>query len=137
MSTKAEKTLLLTRDDVARLLTLPELIEALRAAYCLRANHELVIRPQRAMAKYGEESTTVIFPGVLPDCERYTVKVNAKTAGNVARGSSIPARGDSADQSHRWLERGHPRVGPAHRHAHGGCRGGRRRCARAQGGAHA
>ncbi len=86
MSTKAEKTLLLTRDDVARLLTLPELIEALRAAYCLRANHELVIRPQRAMAKYGGESTTVIFPGVLPDCERYTVKVNAKTDGNVARG---------------------------------------------------
>jgi thiol:disulfide interchange protein DsbD len=86
MSTKTEKTLLLTRDDVARLLTLPDLIEALREAYCLRANHELVIRPQRAMAKYGEESTTVIFPGVLPDCERYTVKVNAKTAGNVARG---------------------------------------------------
>jgi ornithine cyclodeaminase/alanine dehydrogenase-like protein (mu-crystallin family) len=86
MSTKTEKTLLLTRDDVARLLTLPELIEALREAYRLRANHELIIRPQRAVARYGEESTTVTFPGVLPDCERYTVKVNAKTAGNVARG---------------------------------------------------
>jgi alanine dehydrogenase len=86
MSTKAEKTLLLTRDDVARLLTLPELIEAMREAYCLRANHELVIRPQRAVTRHGEDSTTVTFPGVLPDCERYTVKVNAKTAGNVARG---------------------------------------------------
>ena len=86
MSTKIQKTLLLTRDDVARLLTLPELIEALRDAYCLRADHDIVVRPQRAMASYGEESMTVIFPGVLPDCERYTVKVNSKTAGNVARG---------------------------------------------------
>jgi ornithine cyclodeaminase len=86
MATKTEKTLLLTREDVARLLTLPELIEALREAYCLRADHELIVRPQRSMARQGEDSTTVIFPGVLPDCDRYTVKVNAKTAGNVARG---------------------------------------------------
>src|SRR5258708_9985829 len=86
MSIKTEKTLVLTRDDVGRLLTLPELIEALRDAYRLRANHELIVRPQRAVAKYGEESTTITFPGLLPECERYTVKVNAKTDGNVARG---------------------------------------------------
>ncbi len=86
MSNPKEKTLLLTRDDVARLLTLPELIEELRKAYRLRAEGDVATRPQRAMARHGEDSTTVIFPGMLPGCDRYTVKVNAKTADNVARG---------------------------------------------------
>ncbi len=86
MSTPREKTLLLTREDVARLLTLPELIEELRNAYRLRSEAGVAIRPQRAMARHGEDSTTVIFPGMLPGCDRYTVKVNAKTAGNVAQG---------------------------------------------------
>lgn len=86
MSPKAEKTLLLTRDDVSRLLSLPELIEELRDAYRLRAQHEHPVRPQRAIARHGEDSTTVIFPGVMPGSDRYTVKVNSKTADNVARG---------------------------------------------------
>lgn len=86
MATKTEKTLLLTRDDVSRLLSLPELIEELRGAYRLHAQHDNPIRPQRAIARHGEDATTVIFPGVLPGCDHYTVKVNAKTADNVARG---------------------------------------------------
>lgn len=86
MATPKEKTLLLTREDVARLLTLPDLIEELRKAYCLRSETAEAVRPQRAISRHGEDSTTVIFPGMLPACDRYTVKVNAKTAGNVERG---------------------------------------------------
>src|SRR5271156_412396 len=86
MTNKAEKTLLLTREDVARLLTLPELIDALREAHKLRATVEVPAHSQRAVVRHGDSSTTVVFPGVLPNCDRYTVKVNAKTDGNVARG---------------------------------------------------
>ena len=86
MNIKSEKTLLLTRDDVARLLTLPELIDTMREAYRVRATQPDAVRPQRVISKYGDDSTSVIFPGVLPECERYTVKVNAKTSCNVARG---------------------------------------------------
>lgn len=86
MTNKVEKTLLITRDDVARLLTLPDLIESLREAHKLRATVEVPVHSQRAVVRHGDSSTTIVFPGVLPNCDRYTVKVNAKTDGNVARG---------------------------------------------------
>ena len=45
MANPKEKTLLLTREDVARLLTLPELIEELRNAYRLRSEAGETVRP--------------------------------------------------------------------------------------------
>jgi alanine dehydrogenase len=82
---KPQRTLALSRGDVAALLRMDELVDAIRAAYI---THLLdpASPPQKAAAALGDGSTTVVFPGVLTDADSYTVKVNAKFPGNVAAG---------------------------------------------------
>ncbi len=84
-------TLLLSRADVARHLSLRALASAIGDGYIRHSTEppegSVVPRPQRARAQIGDgQSVVVNFPGVLAGYDAYTVKVNAKTAANPAAG---------------------------------------------------
>lgn len=78
-------TLVLNRREIAGLLSMGELIDAIRDAYVARAV-EPDVAPQRAVARWDQTSAVVSFPGALPGYATVTVKVNAKTPTNVGRG---------------------------------------------------
>jgi ornithine cyclodeaminase len=84
------QTLLLSRNEVARLLPLGELAAAIGDAYIRHSTgprDQLPARPQRARAQLDEARSVVVnFPGVLDGYDCYTVKVNAKTLSNPAAG---------------------------------------------------
>lgn len=76
-------TLLLSRADVARHLSMPALAAAIGDAYIRHSTEPLEPRPQRARANIAAGASVVVnFPGVLSGYDCYTVKVNAKTAAN-------------------------------------------------------
>ena len=84
-------TLVLSRNDVARCLPLRALASAIGDAYIRHSTgsdeEAAVPRPQRARAQIGAgQSLVVNFPGMLSGYDAYTVKVNAKTDGNLAAG---------------------------------------------------
>jgi ornithine cyclodeaminase len=87
------RTLLLSRSEVARHLPLSELAAAIGDAYIRHSTGTLeapLPRPQRARAQIDEDASVVLnFPGVLDGYECYTVKVNAKTLSNPAAGRPI------------------------------------------------
>lgn len=79
----SDRTLLLSRNDVARFLPLRALASAIGHAYIRHSTEPLVPRPQRARAVVDEGTSVVVnFPGVLSGYDAYTVKVNAKTEAN-------------------------------------------------------
>lgn len=82
--TKTE-TLLLGRDQIASLLTMPELIEGLKDAYVSYAR-ERGVRPQRCVARVEESSVVVNVPGSLAGASAFTVKVNVKVPSNRSLG---------------------------------------------------
>src|SRR5262245_46558987 len=86
----SEKTLVLSRSDVARHLPLRALASAIGDAYIRHSTDTpewIGPRPQRARAQIDDGRTVVInFPGALAGYDCYTVKVNAKTQSNPARG---------------------------------------------------
>ncbi|MDB4966754.1 MAG: Ornithine cyclodeaminase [Myxococcales bacterium] len=89
----SERTLLLSRSDVARFLPLRALASAIGDAYIRHSTDAPddgpAPRPQRARAQLGEGTSVVInFPGVLSGYDAYTVKVNAKTEAN--RDAGLP-----------------------------------------------
>jgi ornithine cyclodeaminase/alanine dehydrogenase-like protein (mu-crystallin family) len=80
-------TLLLSRAEVARHLSMPALASAVGDAYIRHSTEPMAPAPQRARAHIADGVSVVVnFPGVLSGYECYTVKVNAKTTGNPALG---------------------------------------------------
>jgi alanine dehydrogenase len=69
-------TLILTRSDVASLLDIDEMLEALRSGFLAQTDETAGLRVRAELP--GAGSATVLLPGLLPGIPAYTVKVNAK-----------------------------------------------------------
>jgi ornithine cyclodeaminase/alanine dehydrogenase-like protein (mu-crystallin family) len=75
-------TLLLTRSEIEKLLDIPALIPALREGF-KHYSLSRSIPAQRARSPLPKEgtSTTLLYPGLLPNIPAYSVKVQAKFPG--------------------------------------------------------
>jgi ornithine cyclodeaminase/alanine dehydrogenase-like protein (mu-crystallin family) len=75
-------TLLLTRSEIEKLLDVPALIPALKEGF-KHYSLNRTIPAQRGRSPLPKEgtSTTLLYPGLLPDIPAYSVKVHAKFPG--------------------------------------------------------
>lgn len=78
------KTLFIKNLDVPHLLSMPELISALKQAYIAYSTSS--IKTQKTIHRIEDTSVVITSPGWLPDSPYITVKVNAKSPNNAALG---------------------------------------------------
>ena len=79
------KTLVISRQEISHLLSMPELIQGIREAY-IAYSSDKTVKPQRTTSQINETSIVVNIPGYLPGSSMFTVKVNVKIPTNLSVG---------------------------------------------------
>lgn len=79
------KTLVISKQEIPALLSMPELIAGIRDAYVSYSSNKTV-QPQRATSQINDTSIVVNLPGYLPEVPMFTVKVNVKVPTNLSIG---------------------------------------------------
>lgn len=79
------KTLVISKQEIPALLSMPDLIAGIRDAY-VTYSHNKTVRPQRVTSSINDTSIVVNLPGYLPDMPFFTVKVNVKVPNNISVG---------------------------------------------------
>lgn len=78
----AMSTLLLTRSEIEKLLDIPALIPALKEGFKQYSlNRSIPVQRGRSSLPKEGASTTLLYPGLMPDIPAYSVKVHAKFPG--------------------------------------------------------
>jgi len=81
----AMKTLVISKQEISQLLSMPELIQNMKDAY-VTYNSNKTVQPQRTTSQIDDTSIVVNIPGYLPGSSMFTVKVNVKNPSNVMIG---------------------------------------------------
>src|SRR5438128_1877988 len=79
------KILIISKQEIKKLISLFELITAVRLAY-ISYERDKKIKPQRSVAQVNDNSIVVNMPGTLPNYPIFTVKVNIKNSSNLSIG---------------------------------------------------
>lgn len=79
------KTLIISKQEIPALLSMPELIVGIRDAYVSYSLNKMV-QPQRITSHINDTSIVVNLPGYLSEIPMFTVKVNVKVPTNLSIG---------------------------------------------------